>query len=270
MFLGEHVADGIGGDEQLFLQVCREFSLKCGPSKCHLFCSMSHQRKALNRWLATAVLLPWRAQLCSASPNTRKAVSRHCLSARKEGWEGCVTQNRSQTRDRHREQRKTDHREVRGCQSYPVLMPVWTKIGVGEIVTLASKLRHRAYCVCSVNCNLLNITSWSVNEGSRYPPLKAVMNTKWLLLNSSYFKSAKRDLKWLGSLRCWQSVADKAHPWLWTRGYLSTNAPELIHRGPYEFHLHVPLCGRKAGSVSAYSYAYSGWETIFLLSLPFV
>lgn len=211
---------------------------------------------------------------CALPPQTQGrqwgVLSRHCLSARKEGWEGCVTQNRSQTRDRHREQRKTDHREVRGCQSYPVLMPVWTKIGVGEIVTLASKLRHRAYCVCSVNCNLLNITSWSVNEGSRYPPLKAVMNTKWLLLNSSYFKSAKRDLKWLGSLRCWQSVADKAHPWLWTRGYLSTNAPELIHRGPYEFHLHVPLCGRKAGSVSAYSYAYSGWETIFLLSLPFV
>lgn len=102
-------------------------------------------------------------------------VSTHCLSARKEGWEGCVNQNKSQTRDRHRGQRKASHSAVRGCQRQPFKklapLPLWREISVIETVTMSSKLRP--YYVCSKNCcyhDLLNTTSWSVNGGSCYPP----------------------------------------------------------------------------------------------------
>lgn len=73
---------------------------------------------------------------CALPPQTQGrqwgVPSRHCLSARKEGWEGCVIQNRSQTRDRHREQRrqiteKLGAAKVTQCSCPSEQRSVWEK-----------------------------------------------------------------------------------------------------------------------------------------------
>lgn len=130
-----------------------EFPSNCGPSKCHLFCSLSHQRKAINRWPATAVLL--------LSTGTAVLPPPHPQTEGRQWWDSvwahtaCQQEERAErgvsTRTNPRQGTDTGNRgrsrsAVRVCQRRPfkklVLLPFWRAISVLEPVSLAGKLRH--------------------------------------------------------------------------------------------------------------------------------